>query len=215
MALAASKAVVAGSASKGNARLVLLCFADCVNEERLRRGLPAEAWPSQNWIAKWCNCSRSTVEEALAKLVELGEIVDTGKRKSRGTIVWELPLPVLPDSGASEEGEVGQLPDSRHDLPDLPDDLPDSGASPARTSGHEPVVNPKGEPEKNLSSSSDIQQTKNGNSAKEQQQVERSSQIETLAALREQLPTLKGNFRSTTERSIKALEQGLGEAVRV
>ena len=161
MAITATKAVWAQSRATGNTRLVLLALADHVNEQRLQAGYGCEAWPSQSTLAKMCRSSRSTVKLALRRLVELGEIVDTGERKRRGTVVWEINLDAasadLADSepghsdmaeyrpGGEEEGD--DLADSRHDLADLQPDLADSGQRPGRPLSHKPVVEPEEEPE--------------------------------------------------------------------
>lgn len=128
---------------KGAALLVLLCLASYVDHERWERGEDLLAWPSQLTIARRCNCSRSTVERALADLQELGKIADTGKRKTRRTIEWEIypsTAPVvqsgaelaelvadmpddgarqghMPDGGACEENVAGDMPHPGRDLP--------------------------------------------------------------------------------------------------
>lgn len=232
MAITATKAVAYGSPSKGNARLVELCLADHVNEERLKAGHAAQAWPSQTTIAAWCNCSRSTVELALGKLVEIGCIADSGKRKSRGTIVWTLSLPDLTDFRSGAEGADVDLTDSGDDLTDLPLDLTDFRSPPDRPIGHEPVVTGSTEPERTsptglgLSPSGLEQQNSNGASAptvvaappsaervqaseEEQQQRERQEQEQHLAELREQLPSTTGSLRAATERAIERGEAEL------
>jgi len=143
---------------KGSAKTVLLHLAWYVKKEAWDRGGSLLAWPSQNTIAAKCCIARSTVEEALKELVRLGKIRDSGLRRQRGTVVWELypstapevtagwELADLPDdraghlpdsradevdmpgSGASAEGANADLPGSRHDLPDPLADLPDDRA---------------------------------------------------------------------------------------
>ena len=110
---------------KGAALTVFLLLASYVPHERWKRGDAPLAWPSQNTIARKCNCRRSTVQLALEELQKLGKIRDTGMRKTRRSVVWELyPPDELPDTktGAelAEEFERGQLTDdeSGHDLTD-------------------------------------------------------------------------------------------------
>jgi hypothetical protein len=97
-----------------------------------------------------CGCSRSTIQLALEKLVELGEIADTGERRKRGTIAWEIVLDGpdltdsesghddMTDSRSGSEGREGDLTDSR-------DDLTDSRPRPDRRVGNEPEVEPEEE----------------------------------------------------------------------
>lgn len=134
---------------KGSAKLVLLCLGSFVSHDRWKQGRDLIAWPSQNTIARRCGIQRSTVERALKELLSLQKIADTGMRKQRRSVVYELypsTAPDLPDSGASDlpdseasddmpsdgaSGDPGgpDLPDSAHDLPDPDADLPDSAAS--------------------------------------------------------------------------------------
>jgi Helix-turn-helix domain len=128
-----TKAAWEHSRAKGNARLVLLALADQVIDEKVRAGAEPLAWPSQSTLSRMCGCSRSTVELALAQLVKLGEIRDTGTRhhgRYRGTVEWE----VLPDvdlfagddltdsrSGDEKESRLGaaDLTENRSPRPDL------------------------------------------------------------------------------------------------
>lgn len=107
MAISVTTAVWKRSTAKGNHLLVLLALADFVFEETLEDVGEALAWPSQNTLAKRCNCSRSTVELALTALAEDGEIEDTGERKwkrYRGTTVWSiLPGVVFDDDQGDDE----------------------------------------------------------------------------------------------------------------
>jgi DNA-binding transcriptional MocR family regulator len=133
---------------KGSAKLVLLCLGSFVSHESWKQGRDLLAWPSQNTIARRCGIQRSTVERALKELLSLKKIADTGRRKQRRTVVYEVypPSHHLPDPGASDlpgdeashdmpgdraSGASGgsDLPDSADDLPDLDGDLPDPAAS--------------------------------------------------------------------------------------
>jgi len=134
---------------KGSAKLVLLCLGSFVSHDAWKQGRDLLAWPSQNTLARRCGIQRSTVERALKELLKLRKIADTGRRKQRRSVVYELypsTAPVLPDPGAGDlpgseasddmpdpgaggGGLVSDLPDSAHDLPDPEDDLPDSAAS--------------------------------------------------------------------------------------
>lgn len=132
MSLIVTKAAKAQSRSRGNARLVLLELADHANQEAVKRGEAARAWPSQNTLARNCNCSRSTVAVALAELVELGDIVDSGLRGPKGEVKWDLTA----DLSEFRTGGAPGVSGSRADLSD-------SRTKPVRTFGHEPVVKPE------------------------------------------------------------------------
>ena len=82
------------SKAKGTARLVLICLARYIKYEQWEMGEwgATDVYPSQSTIAKQCNCSRSSVERALQKLVELGEITPTGETWKRNTVVYRLDL---------------------------------------------------------------------------------------------------------------------------
>lgn len=117
--------------ARGQAKLVLLHLASYVKKETWDRGRDMRAWPSQNTIARKCGIPRSSVERALANLSDLQKIRDTGNRRQRGTVVWELYPSTAPEVVAG--WETTDLPDSRAShLPDhgasRPDDLPDDGA---------------------------------------------------------------------------------------
>jgi hypothetical protein len=134
---------------KGSAKLVLLCLGSFVSHDRWKQGRDLLAWPSQNTIARRCGIQRSTVERALKELLKQRKIADTGRRKQRRSVVYELypsTVPDLPDPeasdlpayeasadlprhGASGAGSRNDLPDSAHDLPDVDNDLPDPAAS--------------------------------------------------------------------------------------
>lgn len=150
---------------KGSAKAVLLHLAWYVKKDAWDRGGDLLAWPSQNTIAAKCCIARSTVEEALRELVRLGKIRDTGLRRQRRTVVWELypstapdvtagweladlpgsrasdipgsraSEPDLPGSGAGETAVANNLPGHRHDLPDSPRDLPGDGAGSCPVTG--------------------------------------------------------------------------------
>lgn len=116
---------------KGQAKLVFLHLASYVPKEAWDRGRDLRAWPSQSTISRKCGIPRSSVERALSNLSELEKIRDTGIRRQRGTVVWELYPSTAPEVTAG--WEMADLPDSRaSDLPDYgaghPADLPDSGA---------------------------------------------------------------------------------------
>ncbi len=160
--------------ARGQSKLVLLHLASYVKKEAWDCGRDMRAWPSQNTIARKCGIPRSSVERALTNLTELEKIRDTGIRRQRGTVVWDLypstapevtagwemadlpdggagdlpgsragVLTDLPGSGASGEGPSGDLPDSRHDLPDPQSDLPDGGAGSCPKVGHKREVTEK------------------------------------------------------------------------
>jgi hypothetical protein len=127
---------------KGSAKLVFLCMASFVSHNAWKQGRDLLAWPSQNTIARRCGIQRSTVERALKELLGLQKIADTGMRKQRRSVVYELypsTAPVLPDprasdlpgSEASEDMPADGASDGKGpaDLPDSAHDLPDSAAS--------------------------------------------------------------------------------------
>ena len=124
MAVTATTAVWEGSSNR-KCLLVLLALADHINEKALQAGKGAEAWPSQGTIAKKCNCSRSTVERALERLQLLDEIQDTGERRLRGTVVWEVLIDNLTqlDAGPYVEHPEGDLTHSADHLTQSDDDL--------------------------------------------------------------------------------------------
>jgi hypothetical protein len=116
---------------KGAALTVLLLLASYVPHERWMRGEAALAWPSQNTIARKCNCRRSTVQLALEELQRLGKIKDTGMRKTRRSVVWELypsDAPVLTDQKSSHDmtDDESSGSTSTIDLTDPAIDLTDS-----------------------------------------------------------------------------------------
>jgi helix-turn-helix protein len=133
---------------KGAALTVLLLLASYVPHERWMRGDAPLAWPSQNTIARKCNCRRSTVQLALEELQRLGKIKDTGMRKTRGSVVWELyPLdePDLTDCESSrdmtdqesgEEIRTPDLTDPEIDLTDPRSDLTDDESRTGPNIGH-------------------------------------------------------------------------------
>src|ERR1043165_2784529 len=88
----------------GNTKLVLLCLGSFVSHDAWKQGRDLVAWPSQNTIARRCGIQRSTVENALKKLVKQEKIVDTGRRKHRGSVVYEIypPSHHLPDPEAGD-----------------------------------------------------------------------------------------------------------------
>lgn len=92
-AVAARREVIECSRQTKLRLLVLLELADAVNEQRLQAGYSMKAWPSQGLLAWRLNSSRRSVARALEELEEAGEIQDTGERKGRGTVVWEITLP--------------------------------------------------------------------------------------------------------------------------
>src|SRR5262245_29266367 len=94
MSVTVNRAAFEHSRSRGTTRLLLLAYASFASEEKVKRGEPAIAFPAQSTLAKLCNCSRSTVQIHIDRLVELGEIEDTGNRHSwdqyRSTIEYEI-----------------------------------------------------------------------------------------------------------------------------
>jgi hypothetical protein len=159
MAVTVTRAVWQHSKSKGNHLLVLLALADFVGEEKVQRGAPALAFPSQATLAEMCRCQRSTVQLALEALKGADEIRDTGERhwgRYRGTVEWEV-LPSV-DLFAADVTEI-QAPENRSgdvgvadltDLPPRPDrftsDLTDLPPRPDRQIGHKPVKEPVRKP---------------------------------------------------------------------
>ena len=109
---------------RGQSKYVLLHLASYVKKDAWDGGGLLLAWPSQNTIARKCGIPRSSVERALASLAELEKIRDTGQRRQRRTIVWELYPSTAPNVTAG--WELTNLPDSRAGHPG---DLPDDGAS--------------------------------------------------------------------------------------
>lgn len=112
MSVIVTKAVWERSRATGATRLVLLALASHVINARVEAGEPALAWPSQQTLAEYAACRRSTVQLALEKLQELGEIENTGERrwgKYNGTIIWELfPNLLFSEVGMTDLGEADQ-----------------------------------------------------------------------------------------------------------
>lgn len=165
MSLDLQRQVWDDSEPRGSAKTVLVHLAWYVKKEAWDRGGNLLAWPSQNTIAAKCCIARSTVEVALKELVQLGKIRDSGLRRQRGTVVWELypstapevtagfELVDLPDHRASDlpggraggtnlpgseaggQAPANDLPDPRHDLPDSSTDLPGSEAGSCPATG--------------------------------------------------------------------------------
>jgi hypothetical protein len=223
MAFPVTKAVWEHSRSKGNARLVLLALTQFVIKEKLKSGEPALVWPSQQTLADMCGCSRSTVELALKRLAELGEIEDTGERhggKYRGTVEWEV-LPGVdfdltenesPENRSASDSADDDLTDFRIDLTDFRIDLTDSGPRPDRPVGHKQVVKPVVKPgvearSSSLSAPDDVRPSPD--SVVEPSSEEWEARDE-LNRLREQLPHCRGPMREQTQRAIDALEAELG-----
>lgn len=105
MSLTAINAVLEHSPTTGTVRLLELVLASHVNEERLIERGEARAWPSQRRLAKLCNCSRRSIQERLDGLVGMGCITDTGERRGRRVVVWELLVPEWTDIPTSRTKE--------------------------------------------------------------------------------------------------------------
>jgi len=197
MSVTASNAVFDYSRSKGAGRLVLLALAKHVNEQKLEQYEEALAWPSQNTMARLCNCSRSTVQRGLDSLVAIGEIKDTGERRTRDTVVWEILIENmrvrhdlthpgsgqanLTQDGSGEGSEGDDLTHPARDLTDSGDDLTHPASSPDSTLNHkqEVEVEVKKEeiksspPPADLDGHSSLTEKGNNNSTKAQRLAER------------------------------------------
>lgn len=145
--------VLASSKASPTARLVLIILAEAVNDKRLDAGLPAEAWLSQGKIAQRAGLSDRQVRRRLAELKELGEIEDTGQRKGRGAVVWEIvPVGRTPASGVdtSVRGERADEHETEHVGRERPPGRTDATAlrTPASGVPRTPAsTEPEGEPE--------------------------------------------------------------------
>jgi DNA-binding FadR family transcriptional regulator len=93
MAISATRAVLRCSPVRGNARNVLHSIAYHVSEERVKAGEPWLAWPGERTLMREARCSRTSLRESLARLVAEGAIRDTGERRHRSVIVWEMVPP--------------------------------------------------------------------------------------------------------------------------
>ncbi|MFF9016633.1 helix-turn-helix domain-containing protein [Streptomyces sp. NPDC014870] len=91
------------SSSRGNARLVLLSIADRVTDEQ------CIAWASLTSLEERTNASRSTVREALDRLIDDGELEQlddlTGPQRST---VYRLPLAAKGMAHAAREQEADE-----------------------------------------------------------------------------------------------------------
>jgi len=102
MSLKAKQAVIEDSPSRGNNRLVLMAIADCANE------MGTDAFPSQEYIAQWANCSVRTVQRAVQELVEDGELRverETTRQTNYYTVVcaWNRAMGLSAPRPVSEE----------------------------------------------------------------------------------------------------------------
>jgi hypothetical protein len=79
------------SEATGSARLVLLCLAFHVSEEKLKRYGEAWAWPKRATIERETRLSESSVKRALRELQQAGEITCIGERFG-GVKEWELTV---------------------------------------------------------------------------------------------------------------------------
>lgn len=190
-------------------------MAELVIEQRLRAGLPAEVWASQNTIAEMCNCSRSTVERALEELKRLGRIRDTGERKFgkyRGTVVYELDLTQsdVTQNGSSGEAEDVDLTHSGRDLTHFVDDLTHFEQRPASPVTHKPVVKPVVKPEEASPPAAGLSPSSPGLGGPTPAQLaaERSEDEAELAALERQLETTR--HPEQTQHAIDELRERLG-----
>lgn len=98
------------SSSRGNTRLVLLSIADRVADEQ------CVAWASLASLAKRANASRSTVREALDRLLDSGELeqLDDLQGPQRST-VYRLPLAAAAVAEAASRPETGDAADPADD----------------------------------------------------------------------------------------------------
>jgi hypothetical protein len=72
-------------------RLALVALCEAVNEQRLQAGYPWEAWLSQGNLAALVGVTARQVRRLLTALEETyGVIADTGARRGRGVVVWEV-----------------------------------------------------------------------------------------------------------------------------
>lgn len=116
---------LANSESKGLTRMVLMVLAMRVNEGRG----DFLSWPSAGSLARDCNASRSSVSEALAKLRELGDIIDTGKLENRATVYLIEAARSVPVADTTESVPVEDITSD----PDRSVPSQDSVVSPLRT----------------------------------------------------------------------------------
>jgi hypothetical protein len=146
---------------------------------------------------------------------------------------YSLVLPPLPeDSSAGVDEPTEESSEATGNFPSSPPEVPPADSSGEQdVTGHRskkekkspPLTPPEGNEYDRKTITVDVSQpsspkppvsieTATASTAK-QQQVEEREAREQLAALRSQLPTLRGNFLAATERSIKQLEADLAEPV--
>ncbi|HEX4305297.1 MAG TPA: hypothetical protein VHZ54_04620 [Solirubrobacterales bacterium] len=141
--------------------LVYLALADAANDGNYKLFGTMEAWPSQGLLAWELNSSRRAIDRALAELEAAGEIHDTGRRRGRGCVVYELtppdpkppydasaeyPAPTPKSATVADPGAGGFSP-----TPTLESPTPESVEPPTPIPATEPTpksaTEPEGEPE--------------------------------------------------------------------
>lgn len=103
------------SRSRGNVRLVLIALADFANDKYL-------AWPAHRTLAQRANISISTVQRALAWLLEHGEIHQAGST-SKGVVKYRIVIgefcaPMLASDESQSSDAADPAPADGDEVPD-------------------------------------------------------------------------------------------------
>lgn len=105
MSVQATTWVWENSLSEGSERLVLLAIADAANREG------EASCQSLNSLAEMCRVSKSTVQRAIKKLLERGEVVATGTSAKYNTVIYKLgQMGVVNMTPPQKEGWSNETP---------------------------------------------------------------------------------------------------------
>lgn len=214
--------VLASSRARLGARLVLVVLAEAVNERRLKAGEPPEAWLSQGKIASRAGICDRAVRRHLTELMRLGEIEDTGRRKGRGAVVWEIvPVGRTPASGvdASVRGENPEGGETEHvgrkrppGRTDATADRTPASAVPRTPASTEPEVEPEVLEPEVIGTAANAAAALTPSFSREEEATAQTLE-DTRAMLREE--NLTGKYRASLERHVADLKDELGTEAEI
>ncbi len=153
-AIVTAKEWLASDAASGlspAARLTLVLLCEAVNENRIQREGPWDAWPSQGTLAGLVGVTSRQMRRILRETLErdYGVISDTGEVVGRGIVKWEvseaaLSIPPNPDADVCPDAHVRGARETGHGLPG---DRTSISATPDiydRATGHPSPTEPEG-----------------------------------------------------------------------